>query len=490
MRLTTIMRVLCLFTGLFFFTALGAKAQSAEGYKIAVDIKPYQNQWVYLAYHYGRLKGLADSAFLGPDSKGVFQGKEPLKPGIYIMASPSKAILFELLMGEDQQFSLQVDTLKLADGVQFSGSQDNTDFLAYTQFVSSKVPELESAKRIAGDSTSSEIEKKQAENAYASANKALEQYRSNYVAQHPEALLSAIFNAMKDHPAPESLQHPTTRADSVASYRYGKDHYWDDIDLMDGRLVRTPILESKLKNYLDNWVVPDADSVITEFNWMIALGRNDPEMFKYLIGYYVDNYMYPKVMGQDKVFLHVYEKYLSGDKPKVDWLNEKQMKTIRERAMMIMANQLGSQGWDMVLVDTAGKTKTLYNTQADYTVIVFWDVHCGKCKEEIPKMDTLYRTKWLKENVKIYAVMVNEDAVKEWPQYIRDHAPGWVHVHQPKAMRDEEEKAGKPNFRQLYDMRSTPTLFLLDKDKNIIAKSLGLSDLDGLLEQKFKTAKK
>jgi thioredoxin-related protein len=53
-------------------------------------------------------------------------------------------------------------------------------------------------------------------------------------------------------------------------------------------------------------------------------------------------------------------------------------------------------------------------------------------------------------------------------------------------MRDAEEKAQQANFRQLYDMRSTPTLFLLDKDKRIVAKNLGLEDLNNVLDQKLK----
>jgi thiol-disulfide isomerase/thioredoxin len=143
----------------------------------------------------------------------------------------------------------------------------------------------------------------------------------------------------------------------------------------------------------------------------------------------------------------------------------------------------------MELVDTSGKARSLYSVSADYTVVVFWDVHCGKCREEIPRMDTIYQNKWSKQNIKVYAVMVNEESAKEWPAFIREHAPGWFHVHQTAAMKAEEEKAGKPNFRQLYDMRSTPTLFLLDKDKRIVAKNIGLNDLDNLLEEKLKKTK-
>jgi thioredoxin-related protein len=91
--------------------------------------------------------------------------------------------------------------------------------------------------------------------------------------------------------------------------------------------------------------------------------------------------------------------------------------------------------------------------------------------------------------VAVYAVMVNESAKVDWEPYIRKIGKGWFHVHQTAEMRAEEEKANQANFRQLYDMRSTPTLFLLDKEKRIVAKNLGLEDLNNVLEQKIKQSK-
>jgi thiol-disulfide isomerase/thioredoxin len=453
-------------------------------------VKPYRNQWLYLAYYYGGIKGLADSAWLDVNSNGNFKGKAPLPQGIYIVASPSKTILFEMLIGKKQQFSVAVDTNNLESSLVFTGSPDNQQFMDYTKFIAPKAKATEDARRQLTADSAAPAEIKGGHEAVIKKNmEEIDQYRKNFITTHPDDMLSVLFKSMQDVTLPESMQHPKNRQDSVAQYRYGKDHYWDGVDFMDGRLVRTPIFENKLKTYLNNWVVPDADSIIYEFNWMVALGRNDPEMFKYLIGYFVDNYMYPKIMGQDKVFLHVYQRYLSGDKPVVDWLNEKQMKTITDRAYMVMANQLGTQAWDMLLVDTAGKMKALYDVKGDLTVVAFWDVHCGKCREEIPRIDTLYRTKWQKENVKIYAVMVNEESLKDWPDFIKEHAQGWTHVHQTADMRKEEEKAGKPNFRQLYDMRSTPTLYLLDKDKRIVAKNIGVTDLDNLIQEKLKQQK-
>ncbi|MCC6761871.1 MAG: DUF5106 domain-containing protein [Chitinophagaceae bacterium] len=460
------------------------QAQSpAPATHISFEVKPYKNQWVYLAYYYGGIKALADSAFLNADSKGVIKTSKPLPQGIYLLASPNKSILFEMMMGEDQTFSVQADTSDIEGSLKFSGSSENDLFASYTNFLAPRAKQADSLQQTMGSLSPQAAQ--QAGNTLQQLNQQIMQYRQKLMDEHPQSLLALMFKTLKNVNYPPKLAQPLTRQDTIAQYRFGKDHYWDDVDFMDGRLVRTPVFENKLADYLENWVSPEADSVIFEFNWMIALGRNDDEMFRYLISYFVDHYMYPKIMGQDKVFLHVYEQYLSGDKPKADFLNAQQMKIIRDRAYMLMANQLGTKAWDMNLPDPTGKMQSMYNLKAAYTIVAFWDVHCGKCKEDMPKMDTLFQQKWKAKNVQVYAVMVNESSLNDWKPFIEKLNSKWIHVHQPADMRAAEEKAGTPNFRQLYDMRSTPTLFLLDADKRIIAKNIGLNDLDKLLEQKF-----
>jgi len=463
-------------------------ASETPGYKIDLQIKPFQNQWVYLAYYYGGIKGLADSAYLDVNSRGVFTGKVALNQGVYIMASPQKTILFEMLIPEDQVFGIFMDTLQPDQSLTYTGSEENNQFVGYTQYISPRAIAAENGRQ-AMETASDPAEKLKLQKEVDQKLQEINDYRKKLVQEHPESLLSLLFKTMQEVPLPANVQNPKTKADSLAQYRYAKDHYWDSFDFMDGRLVRTPIFENKLKTYLNNWVVPDSDSLIYEMNWMMALGRNDDEMSRYLISYFVDNYMYPKIMGQDKVFLHAYEKYIANENPATNWLNEKQRKAITDRAYMIMANQLGAPAYDMALVDTAGKMKKLYDVKSDYVVISFWDPHCGKCKEELPKLDSLYKAVWKKNNVQVYAVMVNEEAINDWVPTLQKNGKGWIHVHQTKVMRAEEEKAKQANFRQLYDMRSTPTLFLLDKDKRIIAKNLGLEDLNNVLEQKIKQAK-
>ena len=62
-------------------------------------------------------------------------------------------------------------------------------------------------------------------------------------------------------------------------------------------------------------------------------------------------------------------------------------------------------------------------------------------------------------------------------------------MYEPKTERDAQQAAGQPNFRQLYDVSKTPTLYLLDDKKNIIAKQLSIEQFDDLIMAKLKNKK-
>ncbi len=468
----------------FSFFLSFSYAQVKKGYEIQVNVKPYTKQWLYLGYHYGSIKGLADSAFVDVNGNGAFKGNTKLPEGIYILVSPTKSILFEILISKNQYFSIKSDSAAIDTKTVFIGSIDNTQFLDYNKFITPRAQAAEKAGKAVN--ATEDVTEKTKQNAIVTKNvKELNEYRSNFVKKYPTSLLAAIFKSMMDIKYPAKYNAPKNREDTIAMYQYGKEHYWDNINFADGRLVRTPIFDGKLKAYLYNWVSPSPDSIIYEFNWMSAMARNNSEMFKYVISYFVDNYINSKIMGQDKIFMHVYEKYFTGDKKAVSWLSANQLKYIGDRYYMLMANQISNPAWDMQLLDTTGKMQSLLAMKNKYTVIVFWDAHCGECKHELPRIDSLYKAWWKANEIDVYAVMVNEQAETDWRPFIRQYGEGWVHVHETVAMKAEEEKAGKPNFRQLYDMRKTPTLYLIDTEKKILAKGISLDDINNLLKNKF-----
>ena len=75
---------------------------------------------------------------------------------------------------------------------------------------------------------------------------------------------------------------------------------------------------------------------------------------------------------------------------------------------------------------------------------------------------------------------------KDWLKFIGEHhLQNWNNVYQTKAMEAEGIAAQKPGYRQLYDVTLIPTLYLLDKEKHIVAKKLTWQQIDDFLKVKW-----
>jgi thiol-disulfide isomerase/thioredoxin len=472
----------------FCLLSLNGMAQK-NGYKINVNIKPYKNAYVFLGFHYGKNKGLADSAFINNMGQAVFTGKTALPGGIYFITSPRKEILFELLIDKQQFFSITADTLDLVNKVAFVGSPDNLLFQQYTKYMSNKGRMLQMAQqrmnmvRTPADSV-------KARQDFIGLNMEVQKYREELAKKNPQHILAALFAMMKEPTVPPAAQHPGGKYDSLFAYQYYKKHYWDGIYFNDGRLVRTPntLFENRFDNFFKYVVSQEPDSISYELGWMMNWSRSNKEMFKYLINRSIDKYINAEVMGQDKVFTDLYEKYFGADQgASMDWLSEKQKKYITERYYSLIGNKLGEPASPLEMVDTTGKPNLLYNVKAKYTVVVFWDPTCSHCKETVPKVDSIFKAKWKANDVALYAVMTKEDEQKLWKDFIRDNKlADWLHVYQTPAAKEDETKNNRPNYRQLYDVFTTPVLYLLDEQKRIIAKKLSYQQLDEVMDRRKK----
>src|SRR6185437_9909558 len=230
----------------------------------------------------------------------------------------------------------------------------------------------------------------------------------------------------------------------------------------DPRLTRTPIFEPKLDKYFHDLVPPEADSIEREADMMLLQARVSPSMFQYLMVYFVQKYVNPEYMGQDAVFVHLFEKYINTGE--TEFFTEKYRKFLNDRAYSLMANLIGQPAANLEMVDTAGTPRPLYGVEAPFIVICFWDPTCSHCKDIVPRLDSIYKAKWKAEGVRIYGVMV-DGGREQWLQFIKDHnLTDWIHVYETAAHADSTEKAGQPSFRQLYDVYQTPILYLLDSN--------------------------
>lgn len=472
----------CISILLLFFSTTAM----SQGYQVTLKAPQVRSGIVYLTFYQGPNLNIADSAAAGNAGTTLFKGNYKLLPGIYVIVFPGKMSRVEFLVDKSQQITISVpDTNDIVNKTVITGAPENQLYTQYQRYVSVKGRQLLDEKNAYAKSRT-RADSALHEKNYNTYTRELNDYRDNIIRTQPKSMMAVLLKAMKDPKLPKGI--PITNLDSVNHYYYYKNHYWDDITFMDDRIIRTPFFINKLERYYRDVLPKDADSIIKDADYKLLLARTSPEMYKYLLNWLTDEYINPKYMGQDKILVHLFEKYHS--KGLSNWLNEKQLEAISRRAYMVMSNLIGEKGANLEMLDREDKPANLYDLQAEYTILVFWDPNCGHCKEEIPRIDSVYQANWKKHDVKIYAVLSPDEKGKgksDWISFIKDHRlDDWVHVYQTKEKEQADFKAQIPGYRQLYDVILTPTLYLLDREKRIIGKKLTWEQLNELLEVKWK----
>ncbi len=474
-------KILILSVSVFCFAAV-----NAQSFKVTLQAPQYKKGIAYLTYHMGKNLNVEDSAAVNSNGTAVFSGKRKLPGGIYAIVFPGKNRSVDFFIDKEQIITIKADTNDLLNKTIVTGSKENVLFQQYQKYIAKKGALLEKEKAAYAKATTKE-DSAAHEKYFNQFNKELTEYREGIIKANPKSMMAVLLNAMREPKLP--IATPLTKEDSLSNYYYYKEHYWDGITFMDDRIVRTPFFLPKLERYYRDVVMQVPDSIIKESDYQLLLARTAPEMYKLLLNWLTDEYINPRYMGLDAVFVHLFEKYHS--KGISSWLNEKQQQTISRRAYMVMANLIGEKAANLEMLDPTDKPSSLYNVDADFTVVCFWDPTCGHCKEEVPKLDSIYNAEWKQHNVKIFGVLsaeIKDDMKEQWVKYINEHhLTDWINVYQSKEMRAAEEAAKTAGFHQLYDITVTPTLYLLDKEKRIVGKKLTWEQINDLLKVKLTT---
>lgn len=110
---------------------------------------------------------------------------------------------------------------------------------------------------------------------------------------------------------------------------------------------------------------------------------------------------------------------------------------------------------------------------AENYIVVFWSSGCSHCLMEMPKLKTFVNSKE-KGMLKVIAIGL-EDERESWANESSFY-PEFIHI---LGLDKWDNEIGN-----LYDVSSTPTFFVLDKDKRIIAKPYGVKELKEFYLQK------
>ena len=463
---------------LVLFLFLGLTTFAKDAYNISITIKGAPETKFFLGYYFGDKQYLRDSAITDKSGKMVFKGDKALEGGVYLIASSEKSLLFDFIISE-MFFSLETDLSNLMGAMKVKNSYENDVFFNYTKFtnqVGKDAGTIESDLKKAREQNDTAVVRILTEK-YRKISTDIYEYRKGVLEKNPNTLLAKIFKMMTDIQVPDAPKNEKGEIiDSNFQFNYYYQHYFDNMDLTDDRIVRTPVFHNKFESFLLKLTPQIPDSIIKSADFMLnkATGK---ENFKYMLFWITNHYETSSYMGMDKVFVHMVDQYYA--KGKAFWIDETVLFKMKDRADQLRNNLIGLRGQNLNMLDTNHIYHSLYNVKANYTLLIFWDANCGKCKEEMPKLKKLYEELNPKAAINgktyfdVFAVSLTPDA-KEWQKYLREQNFKWLNVYDPN---------NETNFRKLYDIYSTPVLYLLDENKQIIAKRLNVEQVKEFIQE-------
>lgn len=442
------------------------------GYSIKGQVEGLQDTSVILAYYFGGKQYATDTA-QSINGKFTFKGEKVLKGGMYLVVLPNQQY-FDVIISENR-FSFSTKLNDLIGAMTFKDSKENTPFYAYLNFITKMQKEVAPIRQKMESATGDEKESLQV--IAKEIDKKVKNYRTNFMKENKDVFFTKIIQATTEMKIPESPLDSTGKPDKTFPFRFYKKHFWDNVDFSDQRMLRTPIFFNKMDQYLDQLTAKHPDSINISADILVNLSRANGEIFQYVVSYITSTYERSKIMGMDAVFVHMVENYYITKQ--CDWVDSTQLVKIADRAQKIAPNLIGRKASEFIdiygrpfMKDPSGVTHTLQEIKADYTVLVFFGPTCGHCKKEMPKIkhnvDSLVTAGI---DIKTFAVATEFDK-KEWEKFITTQkTEAWLNVADINHD-DEGNPVASSDWRDKYDIYSTPVIYLLDKEKKILAKRI------------------
>jgi thiol-disulfide isomerase/thioredoxin len=449
------------------------------GYSLKINAHGAAGKQLRLAYHLGNKQYIKDSLLVEKTGVCSFRGSERLPQGVYMIVFPGN-VFFEFLAGEDQYFDISCDIIDPAGTLSFTGSEENRRFLEYQKqwkLLQEQATAISENLRVAPPAGSeAALLKKQLNDQ----ENRMKQYLHETADNNQGTLLGAIARSIIPvEPHIEEVPIGVAGRDSIIrlrSYINYKEHFFDNIDFSQPGLIRSPVLEGKLEQFFGQVVVQLPDSIIKEADRVLAKSEIQKEMFQYVAVWLFNRYAASEYMGHDAVVVHLAETvYLSGKAP---WVSEEYLTDLAKRVDRLRPSLIGKRAPEMVMSSFAGPYVSLYDVEADFTIIYFWEPDCGHCKESTPLLKKFYNENRDK-SIEVFAVCTQSDKEK-WEKYIVENGLVWINGWDPQRL---------SRFDLNYNVEATPMIYILDRSKTIIAKRLSVQDIGPFIDNYRKLQK-
>ena len=219
------------------------------------------------------------------------------------------------------------------------------------------------------------------------------------------------------------------------------DHYFENLPLCDTRILNSRLLKNKLDDYFDNHMAnQNADVICKNIDNLISKTNDCHEVRDYILWY-----LYSRYFNNDLIYIHLSDNYFS--KLEINNLTQNIRNEIIKRSDVLRKITIGSVSPTFSYTDDEGNKIDLSEINAENLVLFFYKPDCQKCIRD-KRILGLIKNK--QKDLTILYINISEDNYSNVSQDI---------INQ-------------------YDITTTPTIYVLDKNKRIIAKNIKAEEIE------------
>ena len=442
------------------------------GHKIKGMITGFEGKEVILAMMYGGNKYSVDTASV-VNGAFTFESIYDLQSGVYLVVLPPTTSFFVLVDQNVTDFSFKGDAKNLNGTLLFEGSTDNNAYYEYLRFFEGKRVYLDQLKKDY-DAKTNEADKVELLSKMQKLKKEIVSHQTEVVSQYPGTLTAAMVKCEIPVEVPNFTGSPEEI--NLKKYKYQKDHFFDNIDLADERLIRAPknVLVDRVDYYLDVLTPQQPDSIIAGVDYVLHKCEKTQVSYRYFLTHIFNKYRESGKIGMDAIYVHIAENYIA--KGKAPWIEEKEKNEVLAAVKLISPTLIGKQAPPFTVQLEDGKDIKLNDIQSPYTVLYFWSPNCTHCQASIPTLNNFYKA-YKDKGVQVFAVCVklNEQEKNCWEYVDKNHLNSWINA--------SDKMGGSSSIHTLYNLKTTPKIYVLDKDKTIVAKDFDAEHLDEVMKR-------
>jgi thiol-disulfide isomerase/thioredoxin len=452
----------------------GAAAQ--KGYNIKVKLDNYASDILVLGMNFGEKQYVKDTIKIGTDGQFVIKADSVLKPGVYLLVlKPDNNFIQVMMPADDQEFSITADVKDMVGSIKFKGSEDNTTFYDYMRFLAKQRPESDTLKSQFAKLKSNKTDSLRIVKDINAIDERVKKYQRDMVAKYPNYVGCKIVKASMDPEVPEFKGAPADV--QKQTYYWYRDHYFDNINLADSTMIRTPVLHQKIDYYINKLTPQHPDTINKVLDAMYARMKPSPEIYKYYVVHFLNHFAQMKLVGFDACYVHVGKNYYCP----APWPDSKDKEKVCDNVARLEPILIGKIAPNIIVKDKDNKPVSLYDVDADYTVLFFWAPDCGHCKKAAPDL-VEFAKNYKSKGVKVFNVCtaVNDKAGEECWKGIEEKQFSdefFINTYDPYI---------QSRYKKLYDVQTTPQIFILDRKHEILMKRIEAKQISTVMDSIMK----